>query len=77
MRARSMEANNKPVATQTIVVAAKSLRFGAELNASVLKEMPWPEQPLPAGAFHKIKDILSGGELRPAAPFRSRRPRLR
>jgi pilus assembly protein CpaB len=51
----------KPVATQTIVVAAQPLRFGAELNASMLKEMTWPDQALPAGAFHKIKDVLSGG----------------
>jgi len=62
MRAKSMEANNKkPVATQTIVVAAQPLRFGAELNASMLKEMSWPEEALPAGAFHKINEILSGG----------------
>jgi pilus assembly protein CpaB len=61
MRARSMQADVKPVATQTIVVAAQPLRFGAELNAAMLKEMTWPDQALPAGAFHKIKDVLSGG----------------
>jgi len=61
MRAKSMQAHDKPVATQTVVVAAKPLRFGAELNAAALKEMPWPEGALPAGAFHKIGDILSGG----------------
>ena len=60
MRAKSMEANKKPLTTQTIVVAATSLRFGAELNASMLKEMTWPEETLPAGAFHKIKDVLIG-----------------
>jgi pilus assembly protein CpaB len=60
MRAKSMEANKKPVTTQTIVVAAQPLRFGAELSASMLKEMPWPQEALPAGAFHKIKDVLTG-----------------
>ncbi len=60
MRAKSMQAETKPVATQTIVVAAQPLRFGAELNASMLKEMPWPQDELPAGAFHKIKDVLTG-----------------
>ncbi len=60
MRAKSMEANKKPVTTQTIVVASQPLRFGAELNASMLKEMPWPQEALPAGAFHKIKDVLTG-----------------
>jgi pilus assembly protein CpaB len=61
MRAKSMQSDVKPAATQTIVVAAQPLRFGAELNASMLKEMTWPDQALPAGAFHKIKDVLSGG----------------
>jgi pilus assembly protein CpaB len=61
MRAKNMQSDMKPVATQTIVVAAQPLRFGAELNASMLKEMTWPDQALPAGAFHKIKDVLSGG----------------
>jgi pilus assembly protein CpaB len=61
MRAKSMQVDKKPVTTQTIVVAAKPLRFGAELNAAMLKEMPWPEQALPAGAYHNIKEILSGG----------------
>jgi pilus assembly protein CpaB len=61
MRAKSMQSDVKPAATQTIVVAAQALRFGAELNASMLKEMTWPDQALPAGAFHRIKDVLSGG----------------
>ncbi|HXX25478.1 MAG TPA: Flp pilus assembly protein CpaB [Pseudolabrys sp.] len=61
MRAKSMEANKKPVTIQTIVVAAQPLRFGTELNASMLKEMPWPEAALPAGAFHKVGEILSSG----------------
>jgi pilus assembly protein CpaB len=61
MRAKHMERGQKTVATRTIVVAAKPLRFGAELNASLLKEVPWPAQALPPGAFHKVRDILSGG----------------
>jgi pilus assembly protein CpaB len=60
MRAKSMEATKKPVTTQTIVVASQPLRFGAELNASMLKEMPWPQEAVPAGAFHKITDVLTG-----------------
>ena len=61
MRAKSMRTNNKPIATQTIVVAKKPLRFGTELSAAVLKETPWPDQALPAGAFHKISEVLSSG----------------
>ena len=61
VRLRSIEAQNvrKPMATQTLVVASKPLRFGTELGSSSLREMPWPEESLPAGAFSKISDIVS------------------
>jgi pilus assembly protein CpaB len=49
------------VATQTVVVAKQSLRFGAELNNSMLQEVTWPAEALPAGAFAKISDLLVGG----------------
>ena len=58
-RARSMEA--KPVATQTVVVAKQPLHFGTELKAAMLREVPWPDQAMPAGAFRKIADVLSHG----------------
>jgi pilus assembly protein CpaB len=48
--------------TRTIVLAAKPLRFGTVLNTSQLKEVPWPAQALPGGAFHKIRDVLAGGK---------------
>jgi pilus assembly protein CpaB len=58
-RARRLEA--KPAPTQTIVVAKAPLRFGTELKPALLREMPWPAQALPAGAYHKIADVLSPG----------------
>jgi pilus assembly protein CpaB len=61
MQAKNMEANKKPVATQTVVVAKQALRFGTELNAGMLQEMPWPADSAPAGAFAKINDLLAGG----------------
>ncbi len=61
MQAKNFEANKKPMATQTIVVAKQPLRFGTELNASMLQEVPWPSESLPSGAFSKIDDIVSGG----------------
>jgi pilus assembly protein CpaB len=66
MRLRSLEAQNQkaPIVTQTIVVASKPLRFGAELGSLSLREMPWPEDSVPAGAFSKINDILSGNGRR-------------
>jgi pilus assembly protein CpaB len=59
-RVQHIEAH-KPVPTQTVVVAAKPLRFGTELTAAMLHEAPWPAKAVPTGAFTKIKDILSGG----------------
>lgn len=55
------EVVQKPLATQTVVVAAQPLRFGTVLTAAMLREQPWPAQAMPAGSFAKIKDILSGG----------------
>ena len=60
MRMRLLEANKKPMATQTIVVASKPLRFGAELSSMSLREIPWPEDAVPTGAFAKIADVVSG-----------------
>jgi len=60
-RAKTMESTAKPAVTKTIVVAKQALRFGAELNASQLEEVPWPAEAVPAGAFTKVSDILSPG----------------
>jgi pilus assembly protein CpaB len=61
-RMKSLEAQKRPQTTQTIVVAAKPLRFGNELNASLLREIPWSEESVPAGSFSKINDVLSPGK---------------
>ena len=61
-RMRSLEANKKPVSTNTIVVASKPLRFGNELTAAQLREAQWPEASLPSGSFAKISDVLNGGK---------------
>ncbi|HEY1474130.1 MAG TPA: Flp pilus assembly protein CpaB [Pseudolabrys sp.] len=61
MQARNFDANKKPVAMQTIVVAKQPLRFGTELTESVLEEVPWPEASMPSGAFTKISDVMHGG----------------
>jgi pilus assembly protein CpaB len=59
MRARNLDAQKKPLATQTIVVAAKPLRFGAELGSMALREIPWTQDAVPTGAFSKISDLTS------------------
>ena len=60
-RAKSMESTTKPAVTRTVVVAKQALRFGTELNASQLEEVPWPAEAMPAGAFAKVSDVLSQG----------------
>ena len=58
---KSLDAQRKVAApTHTIVVADKALRFGDELSASALREVSWPDDALPAGAFGKIADLMSG-----------------
>ena len=61
MRAKNLDANKPQVASQTVVVAKQGLRFGTELNASMLQEVPWPSNAMPSGAYAKIQDIISGG----------------
>ena len=61
-RMKSLNAQKKPVPTQTIVVASKPLRFGNELTAGHLRELPWPDGALPNGSFSKISDLLGTGK---------------
>ncbi|HLH89472.1 MAG TPA: Flp pilus assembly protein CpaB [Xanthobacteraceae bacterium] len=62
-RLRSIEAQKtKPTATSTLVVASRQLRFGNELSAAALREMPWPADAIPQGGFRSIKDLLSHGK---------------
>jgi pilus assembly protein CpaB len=59
-RMRSLEAQRKAVpAAHTIVVASKALRFGDELSARSLREVPWPDDALPAGAFGNVAELTS------------------
>jgi pilus assembly protein CpaB len=50
----------------SIVVAAKPLRFGTQLSRGNLRELEWPAREVPAGAFAKIGDVLSGDGRRAA-----------
>jgi pilus assembly protein CpaB len=63
-RLKSIDAQRKAAPpARTIVVAGKALRFGDELTSSAMREMPWPENSLPAGAFGKIADLTSGKRI--------------
>jgi pilus assembly protein CpaB len=61
LRMRSLEAQKKSAPpAHTIVVASQPLRFGDEISARALREVPWPDDALPAGAFSKIADLTTG-----------------
>jgi len=75
-QAQSQETNTKPVATQTIVVAKQPLRFGTQLDAGMLEEMPWPSAAVPNGAFTKIDDVLKGGNRVVLAAIEANEPIL-
>jgi Flp pilus assembly protein CpaB len=62
-RLKSLEARKaKPTAAQTLVVAGRQLRFGNELAASALREVPWPTDTLPQGGFKTIEELLAQGK---------------
>jgi len=57
---RSMEASRKVAPpARTIVVARRPLRFGDVLGTLSLREMEWPQDSLPAGAFNRISDLTA------------------
>jgi pilus assembly protein CpaB len=59
-RLKSIDAQRKAAPpARSIVVASKPLRFGDELTSSALREMPWPDNALPAGAFGKIAELTA------------------
>jgi pilus assembly protein CpaB len=60
LRMRSLEAHKKPEPpAHTIVVASRPLRFGDQLSAASLREVPWPDNALPAGAFARIAELTA------------------
>jgi pilus assembly protein CpaB len=61
LRMKSLEAQKRPVATRTIVVANKPLRFGTELSKQTVREIAWPEDALPPGSFATIANLLNEG----------------
>lgn len=46
----------------TVVVAGEQLRFGEKLMPDMLKEVPWPKDALPQGAFTQIAELTEKGD---------------
>ncbi len=66
-RFRSVQVVQKPATpTQTIVVAALPLRFANEVTRQHLREIAWPEDAVPKGAFSKIDEVVDGRTRRVA-----------
>lgn len=66
-RMRQAQVAPAPVSLMTtLVVVAAPLRFGTELSAQHLREIPWPQGAIPKGSFSSIKDILDGKAKRTA-----------
>lgn len=76
MRMRNLEANRKPAVVHTIVVAGQPLPYGTELNASMLREIAWPQEAVPSGAFSKIADVLNPGKRIVLSPMEPNEPLL-
>ena len=76
MRMKSLEANKKPIATSTVVVAGKPLRFGNELSSGTMREIPWPQDSIPAGAFATIADLTKAGRRVVLSPIEANEPIL-
>jgi pilus assembly protein CpaB len=61
MQAKTTDHAKPAAAVQTVVVAKAPLRYGTELGAAMLAEVPWAADVLPAGSFAKISELLAGG----------------
>lgn len=65
-----------PMATRSIVVANRALRFGHDLSTDVLQEIPWPADALPDGAYARIGDVLAAGKRVVLSPIEANEPVL-
>jgi pilus assembly protein CpaB len=61
-RLKSIDAEKKVTVTgHSLVVASRPLRFGTELTAAALQELPWASESLPPGSFASIQDLIASG----------------
>ncbi len=68
-----LEAQNKPIVAEaaqpaieltTVVIARSTLYFGNRLEREHVREIAWPAEAVPPGAFKNIDEILNGEEER-------------
>ena len=58
---------NQPVATATVVVAAKNLDIGAAIGPEDIREVQWPTGNVPKGAVTRAADLKGRAVLYPVA----------
>jgi pilus assembly protein CpaB len=76
-RMKSIDAQkNTTVAAHSLVVASRPLRFGAELTAAALRELPWASESLPPGSFTSIQELISSGKRIVLTPIEANEPVL-
>jgi len=61
-RARLAASGGIKQTEKTLVVAAKSMRFGDRVRAENLKTIPWPSDERPEGSFDAIQAVLGDKE---------------
>ncbi len=61
---------------KNVVVASEPLGFGMVLSSANLKEVAWPQNALPPGAFFSIKELLADGSRVVLRPIESNEPIL-
>ena len=75
-RLKNLEARKSETPASTIVVARERLQYGTELAANHLREIAWPADALPSGAFAKVSDVLGAGKRVVLSPVEANEPLL-
>lgn len=65
------------VAFATLVVARTPLVYGDRLTSDVLKEIAWPGETLPDGAYATLEDAMSDGDRVVLSPISANAPVLK
>lgn len=74
MRMKNLESQRKTVSTNLVVVARSPLRFGTQISPQVLREVEWPGEAIPAGAFSSIRDLTEGDKRSVLASIEANEP---
>ncbi len=77
-QARMSEIDNtkSEVALATVVVTTEQIRFGQPILAEKLKEVAWPADAIPEGAFKTIPELVEKGERKAIKTMESGEPVL-